>query len=55
MSAKLAAEPGTGVRMAAGRQVSRALLEPHYWTGLIDGLRMCDQAELSASFTDGWH
>ena len=53
--AKLAAEPGTGVRMASGREVSRTPLEPHYWTGLIDGLRMCDQAELPAGYTHGWH
>ena len=53
--AKLAAEPGTGVRMASGREVSRGPLEPHYWTGLIDGLRMCDQAELPAGYTHGWH
>ena len=53
--AKLAAEPGTGVRMASGREVSRAPLEPHYWTGLIDGLQICDQAELPAGYTHGWH
>ena len=53
--AKLAAEPGTGVRMTSGREVSRTPLKPHYWTSLIDGLRMCDQAELPAGFTHGWH
>src|ERR1700751_4005387 len=34
---KLAAEPGTGVRMATGREVSRTPLEPHYWTELLPG------------------
>ena len=32
---KLAAEPGTGVRMASGREVSRNPLEPYYWTELL--------------------
>ena len=53
--AKLATEPGTGVRMASGREVSRTSLEPHDWTHLIDGLRLCDPAELPAGFTHGWH
>jgi D-amino-acid oxidase len=52
---KLAAEPGTGVRMVTGREVSRFPLEPHYWTELIAGLRMCDQAELPDGFTSGWN
>jgi D-amino-acid oxidase len=38
---KLAAEPGTGVRMATGREVSRTPLEPYYWTRLITDLRTC--------------
>ena len=29
---KLAAEPGTGVRMVSGKEVSRTPLEPYYWT-----------------------
>src|SRR5579859_7907462 len=52
---KLAAEPGTGVRMAAGREVSRAPLEPYYWTRLIADLRGCEPSELPDGFTDGWH
>jgi D-amino-acid oxidase len=52
---KLATEPGTGVRMVSGREVSRHPLEPHYWTELIAGLRMCEQAELPDGFTNGWH
>ena len=52
---KLAAEPGTGVRMAAGKEISRAALEPYYWTQLITGLRRCEKSELPDGFTDGWH
>jgi D-amino-acid oxidase len=52
---KLAAEPGTGVRMASGREVSRTPMEPHYWTELLPGLRLCDPSELPDGFTSGWH
>ena len=52
---KLAAEPGTGVRMASGREVSRTPMEPHYWTELLPGLRLCDTSELPDGFTSGWH
>jgi len=52
---KLAAEPGTGVRMAAGREVSRTPLEPYYWTRLITDLRTCEASELPDGFTHGWH
>jgi D-amino-acid oxidase len=55
MLAKLAAEPGTGVRIAAGREVSRAPLEPYYWTRLLTDLRACEESELPDGFTDGWH
>ena len=41
---KLAAEPGTGVRMAAGKEISRAPLEAHDWTGLVTGLRPCEKS-----------
>ena len=52
---KLAAEPGAGVRMAAGREVSRAPLEPYYWMRLLTGLRTCEESELPDGFTAGWH
>ncbi len=52
---KLAAEPGTGVRMAAGQEISRGPLEPVHWSGLVTGLRPCEKAELPDGFTDGWH
>ena len=53
--AKLAAEPGTGVRIAAGREVSRAPLVPRYWTELLADLRPCAGSELPDGFTAGWH
>jgi len=52
---ELAAEPGTGVRMASGREVSRSPLEPPYWTALVSGLRLCEPSELPEGFTGGWH
>ena len=52
---KLAAEPGTGVRMASGKEVSRTPLEPYYWTQLLPDLRLCEPSELPAGFTHGWH
>ncbi len=51
----LAGEPGTGVRMASGQEVSRTRLEPHYWTGLLPGLRPSAPSELPDGFADGWH
>jgi D-amino-acid oxidase len=52
---KLAAEPGTGVRIVSGREVSRTPLEPSYWTQLISDLRPCEPAELPDGCADGWH
>ncbi len=52
---KLAAEPGTGVRMASGREISRTPIEPHDWMDLLADLRPCEPAELPDGFTDGWH
>src|SRR5579859_5472020 len=52
---KLAAEPGTGVRMASGREVSRNPLEPYYWTELLPSLRLCPASELPDGFTHGFH
>jgi len=53
--AKLAAEPGTGVRMASGREISRTPIEPHDWMDLLADLRPCEPSELPGGFTDGWH
>jgi D-amino-acid oxidase len=52
--AKLAAEPGTGVRIAAGREISRDPLEPHYWTSLIADLELCQTSDLPDGYTHGW-
>ncbi len=53
--AKLAAEPGTGVRMVSGQEISRAPLEPHGSTELIGDLRASEPAELPDGFGYGWH
>ncbi len=52
---RLAAEPGTGVRMVSGREVSRTPLDPYYWTELLPGLRLCEKSELPEGFANGWH
>ena len=52
---ELAAEPGTGVRMASGKEVSRSPLEPPYWTELVPDLRLCKPSELPEGFAGGWH
>jgi D-amino-acid oxidase len=52
---KLAGEPGTGVRMASGKEVGLAPLERDYWTGLLPGLRPCEPAELPEGCASGWH
>src|SRR3974390_1242665 len=51
---KLALEPGPGVGRARGKEASRSRLEPHYWTELLPGLRMCEPSELPDGFTSGW-
>ncbi len=51
---RLAAEPGTGVRMVSGREVTRAAPDPHYWTELLPDLRMCRADELPDGFAGGW-
>jgi D-amino-acid oxidase len=52
---KLAAEPGTGVRMASGRAVSREPGGPPYWAGLLSALRPCRPDELPEGCGGGWH
>ncbi len=52
---KLAAEPGTGVRMASGKEVTRTEPEFPYWSHLLPSMRLCDRDELPAGFTGGWH
>jgi D-amino-acid oxidase len=52
---KLAAEPGTGVRMVSGKEIGLSALEPEYWTRFLPDLRPCDPAELPEGAADGWH
>jgi D-amino-acid oxidase len=52
---KLAAEPGTGVRMVSGKEVSRTSLELRDWSDVLPGLRLCEKSELAEGFTAGWH
>jgi D-amino-acid oxidase len=52
---KLAAEPGTGVRMATGKEVTVAPEEPPYWIVLLPDVRPCAPAELPDGCTSGWH
>ncbi len=52
---KLAAEPGTGVRMVSGQEVGRSAFEPYYWMGLLSDLRPCQESELPEGLAHGWH
>jgi len=52
---KLAAEPGTGVRMVSGKEVARTPVEPYSWAELLPGLRPCEEPELPGGFAAGWH
>jgi D-amino-acid oxidase len=52
---KLAAEPGTGVRMVAGQEVTRTEPEIPYWGHLVPDMRFSDPSELPPGFTGGWH
>jgi D-amino-acid oxidase len=52
---KLAAEPGTGVRMVSGQEISRTPLEPPGLTELTGDLRASEPAELPDGFSYGWH
>jgi D-amino-acid oxidase len=52
---KLAGEPGTGVHLASGKEVTRT--QPHlpYWSHLLPSMRLCEPAELPPGFAGGWH
>jgi D-amino-acid oxidase len=52
---KLAAEPCTGVRMASGKEIGLAPLEPDYWIQILPDLRPCEPAELPEGAVSGWH
>jgi D-amino-acid oxidase len=46
--------PGTGVRMATGKEITRGEPTLPFWSGLLPGLRLCDPAELPPGFAGGW-
>jgi D-amino-acid oxidase len=52
---KLASEPGTGVRLVAGKEITRGEPRLPPWSGLLPSMRMCDPAELPPGFAGGWH
>ncbi|MBV9447009.1 MAG: FAD-dependent oxidoreductase [Streptosporangiaceae bacterium] len=52
---KLAAEPGTGVRMASGMEVTRTEPDLPYWSHLLPSMRLCEPGELPPGFAGGWH
>jgi D-amino-acid oxidase len=51
---RLAATPGTGVRLVPGVEASRAPVEPPEWGDQLDGFRMCQPSELPDGFAAGW-
>jgi D-amino-acid oxidase len=51
---RLAGEPGTGIRMVTGQEVTRTEPELPYWSHLVPGMRFSDPAELPPGFTGGW-
>lgn len=50
----LCAEPDAGVAAVTGVEVSRVPADPPYWSGLLDGVRLCRPAELPAGYVAGW-
>jgi D-amino-acid oxidase len=50
---KLADEPGTGIRMVSGREVSRLPEQPPEWMSLLPG--PVTGAELPDGYVSGWH
>jgi D-amino-acid oxidase len=52
---KLADEPGTGVHIASGKEVTRTEPTLPYWSHLLPSMRMCHPAELPPGFAGGWH
>src|SRR5579872_1470872 len=51
---KLAGEPGTGVRLATGAEVTRRPADLPFWSGLLPSLRRLSAAELAPGFVTGW-
>jgi D-amino-acid oxidase len=51
---RLAATPGTGVRLVPGVEASRAPVDPPEWGNQLDGFRMCQPSEVPDGFATGW-
>ena len=52
---ELAAEAGTGVQLATGKEVTRTEPDLPFWSSLLPGLRRCEPSELGPGFSGGWH
>jgi D-amino-acid oxidase len=52
---KLAERPDSGVRLASGKELTRAETELPYWAGLVPDLRYCTRDEVPPGFVSGWH
>jgi D-amino-acid oxidase len=52
---KLASEPETGVRMVAGKEVTKTERELPFWSDLVPDMRRCEPAELPPGHSGGWH
>ena len=51
---RLAAMPGTGVRLVPGIEASRTTSPPPEFLELLDDVRVCEQGDLPAGFVIGW-
>ena len=52
---RLAAEPGTGVHLVSGQEVTRTEPDLPYWSHLAPGMRLRGPAEVPPGFRGGWH
>lgn len=50
---RLATQPGTGVRMTAGQDISTSHHQPPSWFSLLPGARPCTPGELPAGYPNG--
>src|SRR6266516_5535629 len=52
--AQLATEPGSGVRLVNGIEVSDKLIEPPAWAVAVPDFRLCRPDELPSGYLSGW-